>query len=290
MPTNTKTKAEMSSTSEISTLKQPKSESLIEKYKDDRHFVTALARGLEVLSCFRKADRVLGNQDIAKRCNLSNSTVSRLTSTLVKMGYLMHDEVTGKYRLGMATLSLGMGMLAKLDIRQFARPYLQKIADFSQGTVSLGVRDRLSMLCIECCRSQSALTLSLDVGARLPITTSSMGRAYLAVAGRTEVNEVLEMVNELDSRSGALITQGINQAIEDYRELGCTCSFGDWHQEVNGIAVGLNLGPSFPIMSINCGGPSSSLSEEFLLEEVRPRLLSMTQYLKDTFGVGSLNP
>ena len=35
---------------------------------EDRHFVTALARGLEVLACFRSGDRVLGNQEIAQRC------------------------------------------------------------------------------------------------------------------------------------------------------------------------------------------------------------------------------
>lgn len=264
---------------------QPKSASLIDKYKEDRHFVTALARGLEVLACFRSGNRVLGNQDIAKRCNLSNSTVSRLTSTLVKMGYLMHDAPTGKYRLGMATLSLGMGMLAKLDVRQIARPYLQEIADFSQGVVSLGVRDRLSMLCIETCRSRSALTLQLDVGTRLPITTSSMGRAYLAEAGQAERDEVFERVSELDERSSSLIMQGIEKALRDYQKLGCTCSFGEWQSDVNGIAMGLNLGDNFPIMSINCGGPSFSLSPEFLLEEVRPRLLHMTQRLKESFGL-----
>ncbi len=272
-----------------STVIQPKSLSLIDKYKDDRHFVTALARGLEVLACFRSGNRVLGNQDIAKRCNLSNSTVSRLTSTLVKMGYLMHDAPSGKYRLGMATLSLGMGMLAKLDVRQIARPFLQEIADFSQGVVSLGVRDRLSMLCIETCRSRSALTLQLDVGTRLPITTSSMGRAYLAEAGQAELDEVFERVSELDERSSHLIRQGIEQALKDYQELGCTCSFGEWQGDVNGIAVGLNLGENFPIMSINCGGPSFSLSPEFLLDEVRPRLLAMTQSLKESFGVTDFN-
>lgn len=268
---------------------QPKSASLIDKYKDDRHFVTALARGLEVLACFRSGNRVLGNQDIAKRCNLSNSTVSRLTSTLVKMGYLMHDQATGKYRLGMATLSLGVGMLAKLDIRQIARPYLQEIADFSQGMVNLGVRDRLSMLCIESCRSRSALTLRLDVGSRLPITTSAMGRAYLAEASQEERDEVFERVNELDERSSDLIIQGLEQSMKDYQELGCTCSFGQWQHDVNGIAVGLNLGSNFPIMAINCGGPSYSLSSDFLLEEVRPRLLAMTQRLKESFGLTDFN-
>ena len=47
--------------------------------KTDRHFVTALARGLEVLASFRHGDRMLGNQELSKRCGLAKSTVSRLT-------------------------------------------------------------------------------------------------------------------------------------------------------------------------------------------------------------------
>lgn len=272
------------SLSDIHSITQPRNYSLIEKYKDDRHFVTALARGLEVLSCFRSGNGVLGNQDIAKRCNLSNSTVSRLTSTLVKMGYLMHDPATGKYRLGMATLALGVGMFSKLDVRQLARPYMQEIADYCQGVVSLGVRDRLSMLCIESCRSSAALTLALDVGSRLPITTSSMGRAYLAEAGKAEREEVFERVNELDEHSSEVIMSGLEKALKDYQELGCTCSFGEWKQGVNSIAIAINLGGIFPMMAINCGGPSSSLSADFLLNDVRPRLLEMKQRLQKTLG------
>jgi hypothetical protein len=54
--------------------------------KTDRHFVTALARGLEVLACFRHGDRMLGNQELSKRCGLAKSTVSRLTHTLTRLG------------------------------------------------------------------------------------------------------------------------------------------------------------------------------------------------------------
>ena len=249
--------------------------SLSERFKDDRHFVMALARGLDVLACFRSGSKMLGNQDIAQRCQLSKSTVSRLTATLVKMGYLMHDEETGKYRLGMATLSLGIGMLAQLDIRQIARPLMQELADFSQGMVTLGARDRLSMLYIENCRSRSALTLSMDVGSRIPLATTAMGRAYLAEADPNEVREITDRINELDDASKAFV---------DYKNLGCTCSFGDWQENVNGIAVGLKLGGSFPIMAINCGGPSFNLSPEFLLNEVRPKLLDVAQRLRETLG------
>ena len=53
--------------------------------KADRHFVTALARGLELLACFRHGDRMLGNQEFARRCGLAKSTVSRLTHTLTEL-------------------------------------------------------------------------------------------------------------------------------------------------------------------------------------------------------------
>ncbi|MEC4630678.1 IclR family transcriptional regulator, partial [Bacillus safensis] len=76
-----------------------------------------------------------------------------------------YDEQIGKYRLGTATLALGSAMLSRLDIRQMARPLMQELADFSHTMVSLGMRDRLSMIYVENCRSQAALTLRLDVGA-----------------------------------------------------------------------------------------------------------------------------
>ena len=123
--------------------------------KEDRHFVTALARGLDVLACFRSGDKVLGNQEIAQRCKLPKSTVSRLTYTLTRQGYLIHIEEIGKYRLGTATLSLGSTMLVRLDVRQIARPLMQELADFATAEVSLGTRDRFSMIYVENCRSSA---------------------------------------------------------------------------------------------------------------------------------------
>lgn len=241
--------------------------------KEDRHFVTALARGLEVLACFRSGGRMLGNQEIARRCKLPKSTVSRLTYTLTKLGYLVQDQADGRYRLGIATMSLGVGMLARLDVRELARPLMQELADFAQAYVALGVRDRLSMLYIENCRSQATLTPSMEVGTRIPIVTSSMGRAYLALAGESERQEIIERLSELDAWSEAQIRAGIQQSITDYRTLGCTCSFGDWQKNVNAVAAGFRPGPGQPIMVMTCGAPARAASREFLLAEVRPRLL-----------------
>ncbi|MGH8808592.1 MAG: IclR family transcriptional regulator [Noviherbaspirillum sp.] len=248
--------------------------------KDDRHFVTALARGLEVLSCFRSGEKMLGNQELADRAKLPKSTVSRLTYTLTKLGYLQYDDEAGKYRLGTASLALGSAMLSKLDIRQHARPYMQELADFSRSTVSLGMRDRLSMIYVENCRSQAALTLRLDVGARIPIASTAMGRAYLAETSGSEREEILERVREFDELKYPSIHEGVMRSLEEYQTIGCCTSFGDWQHDVNAIAAAFRPANGGAILSLNCGGPAFNLSPDFLVNEVRPRLLEIAERLR----------
>jgi len=248
--------------------------------KEDRHFVTALARGLEVLACFRSADKALGNNDIAKRCQLPKSTVSRLTYTLTKLGYLNYLPHQGQYALGSATLALGSAMIARMDVRQLARPLMQELADFSQGMVSLGMRDKLSMIYIENCRSQTALTLSLDVGSRIPVATTAMGRAFIAQLSAAHQQQVLADIAEAEPARWPQLQSEIEQALQEYAELGCCTSFGQWQPEVNAIAVAFSPGPGMMPMAINCGGPSFVLKQAFLMEEVRPRLCDLVTQLQ----------
>lgn len=247
---------------------------------EDRHFVTALARGLQVLACFRSGDTQLGNQDLAERCGLPKSTVSRLTGTLVRLGYLIQVPDSGRYRLGIPTLALGSAMLSRLDLRQLARPLMQDLAAFSGASVSLGARDRFSMIYVEHARGPGALTLSMDVGARLPLATSAIGRAWLAALGDDERQAVLAELKAHDKAAWPQLKAGIDRALADHARLGITCSFGDWQKDVNGIACVLHPGGGLPPMAISVGGPASSLGRERLLKDIRPRLLDMARRLE----------
>jgi DNA-binding IclR family transcriptional regulator len=253
--------------------------------KADRHFVTALSRGLELLACFRHGERMLGNQDLARRCGLPKSTVSRLTHTLTKLGYLVYVEDSAKYSLGTAILSLGSAMLARLDIRKLAHGPMQELADFSQAMVSLGARDRLSMIYIDVARGPAAVTLSLDLGSRIQIGTSAMGRAYLTAVPEAERLDILQRVRELDADGRwPDLESGIAQALKDIRALGVCCSFGEWQADVNAIAVPVRPGGGLPPMAINCGAPAYIVSKDFLLEKVRPRLIELAREVEVSLG------
>jgi DNA-binding IclR family transcriptional regulator len=247
---------------------------------EDRYYITALARGLEVLSCFRSGDRSLSNQQIAERCGLPKSTITRITYTLTKLGYLVQLPDGGRFALGNATLALGSATLARMDVRQLARPLMQELAEFSGATVAIAVRDKLSMIYVEVSHSTAALALTLQVGSRIPLATSAIGRAYMARASGQERDEILNRARELDDQAYANVVTGLERALADDREYGCATSFGDWQKHVNGIAVGFRPVSGNSAMAINCGGPSTTLSREFLLSDVRPRLLELAQRLE----------
>src|SRR5690606_34923895 len=77
--------------------------SLKEESNDDQ-FVSALARGLKLLRCFEPGQAFLGNQELAERTGFSKATVSRLTYTLVRLGYLNYHPEKYRYSLGSAVL------------------------------------------------------------------------------------------------------------------------------------------------------------------------------------------
>ncbi len=254
-----------------------------EGYGDDRHFVTALARGLEVLRCFAIHERYLGLTELAKRSGLPKGTVARLAGTLAKLGYLNYSQELGRYSLGTSVLSLGFATLANLDIREIARPLMQELADYARASVSLGVRDRLSVMYVEWVRSSEPITVMRGIGARLPIATTSMGRAYLSAASAAERDSVFEQVRNQDPELWPTVMRGMEEAIKDYSERGYCLSVGDWDRDIASVAVPYTA-PDGTQMAFNCGGPAFVLSREKLELEVGPRLVDLVQRLSAATG------
>jgi DNA-binding IclR family transcriptional regulator len=135
------------------------------------------------------------------------------------------------------------------------------------------------MIYVENCRSESALTLSLDVGSRVPLATSAMGRAYLACCSDGERSELMAQIRSHDEKAWPGVRATIERALAHYREHGCSSSFGEWQKDVNAIGVAFQPAGGRSLMVISCGGPGVSNSPEFLMNEARPRLLALVREL-----------
>ncbi len=232
---------------------------------DERRFVTALARGLDLLRAFRPGETLLGNRDFVERTGLPKATVNRLAYTLSVLGYLRLDEALGKYALDAGVLSLGHALLAGSGALDLARPHMQALAREIGAAVSLGCRDGLDMIYLETIRSETALTLGLAPGSRLSMLTSSMGRAYLAVQP-AEQREALF----------AELRRGVKPA---RAAAGCCYSFRAWHADVNAAAVPFREAREGRWLILSCSGPASSMGEEVFRTQVGPRLKALARRL-----------
>jgi DNA-binding IclR family transcriptional regulator len=251
---------------------------------DARKFVTALSRGLEVLRAFGAGDRQLGNQEIAARTGLPKPTVSRLTYTLTQLGYLRQLEEGGKYALGSAVLGLGLAALGQMDVRRIARPLMQALAEHTHGSVNLGIRDHLGMIYIDTYRQAASYTVQLDVGSRVPLATSSMGRAWLAAAPERERKAVLDALRAAEPARFAELRRGIEQALRDYEARGFCMSLGEWRREVNAIAAPLVSPGGGEILVFSCSGAPFQFAREKLEAEIGPRLIALVGNVRSALG------
>lgn len=250
---------------------------------DDPRFVVALARGLGVLRAFRRGDPGLGNQELAHRTGLAKSTISRLTYTLSRLGYLEYSMTTGRYSLSVAALALGFSALGGLAVRDVARPLMQALADRAGCSVALGAPDRRTMVYIENCQGSSPLHMGIEVGSHIRMATSAMGRAYLAsldVAARQRLLDELCPPDE----AGAAMRQGIMRSTAQYRAHGFVTSVGEWKAEVNSVGVPVLLHGSQPF-ALNCGG-SALILKRGELDDVGRELARVARQIEQAFGSG----
>jgi DNA-binding IclR family transcriptional regulator len=254
------------------------------KVAADRNFVVALSRGLEVLRAFRPNDGLLGNQEIAARTQLPKPTVSRLTYTLTKLGYLTPVPRFEKYQLAPSAMALGYAALANLGVRHLSEPYRETLMRETGGAVAVGGRDRLSMIYFGQSRNGLTVNVQLDVGSRIPIATTAMGRAYIWALPDDERAALLRELREYYGNRWPKIRDGIERAGETVEQLGFAMSAGEWQDDVHAVGVALKLNDGTGPYAFNCGAPAFRFSEERLRDDIGPRLVAMVRNIETALG------
>lgn len=251
----------------------------------DRQFAGTLANGIDILLAFDSGDAMLGNRDFAERTGLSKTTVARLTHTLTALGYLRHDTVLRKYRLGAAVLSMGYPLLASMHLRQLARPMMKALADRMCGAVSLGIRDRTQMIYVETARSTDSLIVTPEIGAALPMLTTAIGRAWLCRAPAHERDAVLNQLRLQDPEAFASLQPRLADARRDLERQGYCTNRAEWRPEVYGFAVPMCQPVGSQLFVLNCGVPVRQGSFATVEKQAGPQLRALMLDIERMLGL-----
>ncbi len=250
-----------------------------------RTVVTPLVRALVLISAFSPQERWLGNGQFAQRTGLPPSTVSRIAQSLVRLGYLLHDEVRRQYRLAPAVLGLGYAAIAHSAIQGLAGERMAAFARQNRVHVCLAARDRLDLVVLECRRSlDSPVALPLSVGMRVGIAQSPMGWSMLAALPVLERCYLLGNVERRMARDWSRLRRRVWEGMAQVGETGYCTSIGEWEPELGVLATSVLLEGSAPFV-LACIGMSQTMTRARVARELGPRLLAMREALQTEFNV-----
>jgi IclR family transcriptional regulator, pca regulon regulatory protein len=246
--------------------------------------VSALAKGLRVLSVFSEQRRELRLVDVAELTGLPTPTVFRLLKTLEAEGYV-EQLAGGRFRPGRYVLTLGYAALEGEEVVGAASVPLQRLADQTAETVNLGVLVGTSVLYLTRIKNADLVTANLQVGSTLPAAGTSLGKVLLAGLPDAELKTRMKEV-DLSACDGPNAPRSLAQLrhrLEEVRERGWALQDEEVAHGLRSIAAPVHDRTGV-VASINVAVQASRWTSDQLVERFLTPLLAAADDISGRLG------
>ena len=217
-----------------------------------------LVKGLALLEVLARSERALGVTELARQLSLGKSNVHRLLQALTELGYVRRHEPSGTYQASIRLWELGSAVLAHMDLRAVATPWMETLLERTRETVHLSVLDGDEVVYVHKLDSPEPVRAYSQIGGRAPAYAVATGKALLAWQGEA----VLEsLAARLQPHSSMTIhdPQAFLQEMERVRRLGFAVNRGEWRESVCGVAAPIRDPAGQVIAAIGLSGPADRL-------------------------------
>jgi DNA-binding IclR family transcriptional regulator len=154
------------------------------------------SRVLALLGAFDSRSRSLTLSELARRADLPLTTAHRLVGELVAWGALTRQP-SGEYVVGRRLWDLGLLAPDRNGLRQVAAPFLHDLYATTLATTALAVRDGTQALNIDRLSGRASVAIPSDVGSRVPLHATGVGKVLLAYAPPDVQADVLSNLKRL---------------------------------------------------------------------------------------------
>jgi IclR family pca regulon transcriptional regulator len=259
------------------------------KYETNLRLTNYLANSnikeLLILECFTPSRPRLSQSEIQKITNISKSTICRLVRALTELGYLKYDSESKKYYLGPRVLSLGFSVLQSMEVREIARPYLERLSRECNKSVNLLMLDRDEMVFIERIRVPGPRDYNISIGSRIPIYNTAAGKAVLAYLDRERLEQIINEIKKDDEiaqnigENGRILITSLNKVRRE------KYAINDEESQKGVRAIGV---PVFSSEGVAYAMDLVVPSEEISINELRsiyaPKMIKMGKEISEAMG------
>ena len=135
------------------------------------------------------------------------------------------------------------------------------------------------MVYLATARSSESVSLTVGVGARLPLFRSAIGRAILVGMTPRQRAGILDQARERGESAAEEGQRAIDEALAEHDKRGFLTGYGNWREDVNGIAVPIPSLDGGIVYGLNVGGPAFHVKKRQLESVYAPLLLEAAAML-----------
>jgi DNA-binding IclR family transcriptional regulator len=148
-------------------------------------------RTITVLEFIAHSKRGCSVSEISRSLALPKSSTFLVLATLVNRGYLKKNVETDKYYFGMNLVKLSRKVLANLDLRDIAKPFINSLMKKTGLVVHLAVLADTEAVLVDRASPRNSFVGADWIGRALDINCSGVGKALVAFLPEDQFNQLI---------------------------------------------------------------------------------------------------
>lgn len=239
-------------------------------------YVRALDRGLAVIKAFSREHPDLTLAEVARAVGLAPATARRFLHTLHALGYVSTDGRT--WALRPRVLELGQAYLASTTTWDAVQARLAALAHRVGESSSAGVLDHGDVLYTVRVPVRRIMSMTIEIGTRIPAFASSMGRVLLAALPDAELDEFLDHLRPYPVTARTVQDKGeLRALLLEVREQGYCLLEQELEMGVQCVAAPIRDKHGAVFAAITVSSHTSRVTPAALRGELLPEVLATAQ-------------
>jgi len=210
---------------------------------------------------------------------MTPSTVSRQLGTLAASGLVERVPATGRYRLGLRIVHLANALLARLDVREVARPHLVALVEATGETATLSVPGEQDAITVDFVPGRHQVQPVSRLGRPSIAHATSAGKVMLAFSGRELPDRPLRAYTPRTITDPRVLAGEIAAV----RERGWAEAAGEREPDLTAIAAPIRSARGELEAIVALQGPSSRF-DAAAIEKAVPILLERADAISGELG------
>ena len=220
-------------------------------------------RALSILDMLSTQGPDLALGELSQKLQLHKSTVHRLVMVLERHKLIERNAANGHYRLGLKLFELGTKAVSQLDLRDRARPFLERLVLETSETVHLCLLDDSEVVYLDKVEPERSVRMATSIGRRNPAHCTAVGKAMMAYLAPAQVEAIVRKQGMRAMTSNTITSLfELKKELMAIGERGYSVDDEEIEEGVRCVGCVVRNFSGEPVAAISISGPAFRVTKE----------------------------